>query len=38
MTVFVRLFKKFPTIGQEAVLTLDAASLLGPAPDDPLPG
>jgi hypothetical protein len=38
MTVFVRLFKKFPTIGQEAVLTLDAASLLGPAPDDPLAG
>ena len=38
LTIFVRLLKKFPTIGQEAALTLDAASLLGPSSDDPLAG
>ena len=38
LTIFVRLLKKFPTVGQEAMLTLDAASLLGPASDHPLAG
>lgn len=38
LTVFVRLAKKFPTVGQEAILSLDAASLLGPSPSDALSG
>jgi hypothetical protein len=38
LTVFVRLTKKFPTVGQEAALSLDAASLLGPSANDALSG
>jgi hypothetical protein len=32
LTVFIRLWKKFPTVGQEANINLDAISLVGPAP------
>jgi hypothetical protein len=32
LTIFVRVWKKFPTIGESAVVNLDAISLLGPAP------
>ncbi|MBM3188426.1 MAG: hypothetical protein FJZ90_06860 [Chloroflexi bacterium] len=32
LTVFIRVWKKFPTVGQEANINLDAVSLVGPAP------
>jgi hypothetical protein len=32
LTIFVRVWKKFPTTGESAVVNLDAISLLGPAP------
>ena len=32
LTVFVRVWKKFPTVGEEANINLDAVSLLGPKP------
>ena len=32
LTVFIRVWKKFPTVGQQADINLDAISLLGPNP------
>ncbi|NLG50311.1 MAG: hypothetical protein GX552_09405 [Chloroflexi bacterium] len=32
LTVFIRAWKKFPTIGQEGNINIDAVSLLGPSP------
>jgi hypothetical protein len=32
LTVLVRAWKKFPTLGEEAAFNLDAISLIGPAP------
>lgn len=32
LTVFIRVWKKFPTVGEEANINIDAVSLVGPAP------
>lgn len=32
LTLFIRVWKKFPTVGEEANINIDAVSLLGPAP------
>jgi len=32
LTVFIRVWKKFPTVGEEANINIDAVSLVGPTP------
>ena len=37
LTVFIRVWKKFPTVGEEANINIDAVSLVGPTPGTETP-